>query len=175
MARGKYLHGEKPWEDYGLTRSAYYSRKQRGIPFDKQCRRGRQSAKPWEAYGLTQSAYYSRKKRGVPLDAPRRGINGEKPWEKYGLAQGTYYDRKRKGIPFDKPCTRGRKKSPETLELERLKESQEKNHRKEVYGRFSGKKYENSPERLAEIREKYKNGITPEIMKELAVKLFGEA
>ena len=35
-----------------------------------------------------------------------------------------------------------------------------KNFRKGVQKRFSGKNYENSPERLEEIKNKYKNGVT---------------
>lgn len=33
--------------------------------------------------------------------------------------------------------------------------------------RFSGKDYENSEERLNEIKEKYKNGVTKEILDEM--------
>ena len=34
-------------------------------------------------------------------------------------------------------------------------------------GRYSKLEYENSPERLNQIREKYKNGVTKEILDEL--------
>ncbi len=33
--------------------------------------------------------------------------------------------------------------------------------------RFSGLKYENSPDKLNAIKEKYKNGVTEEILKEM--------
>ncbi len=39
--------------------------------------------------------------------------------------------------------------------------------------RFSGRSYKNSPQRIAEIKRKYANGVTPEIMKELEDKLSG--
>ena len=35
------------------------------------------------------------------------------------------------------------------------------------YGRFSGLKYENPPERLEEIKEKYKDGVTMAILREM--------
>lgn len=41
MSRGKHLNGREPWKEYGLTKSAYYSRMRKGIPFDKECKRGR--------------------------------------------------------------------------------------------------------------------------------------
>lgn len=34
-------------------------------------------------------------------------------------------------------------------------------------GRFSGLKYENSPEKLKQIKEKYKNGISKETINEM--------
>lgn len=37
--------------------------------------------------------------------------------------------------------------------------------------RFSGRRYKNSEQRLDEIREKYKNGVTAEIMQEFAENL----
>ena len=37
--------------------------------------------------------------------------------------------------------------------------------------RFSGRSYKNSEQRLNELREKYKNGITAEIMQEFAENL----
>lgn len=33
--------------------------------------------------------------------------------------------------------------------------------------RFSGRKYENSPEKLAAIKEKYKNGVSKSIIEEM--------
>lgn len=38
--------------------------------------------------------------------------------------------------------------------------------------RFSGKSYNNSPERILELKEKYKNGVTSEIMEEFAKKII---
>ena len=35
------------------------------------------------------------------------------------------------------------------------------------YGRFSGLKYENTPERLEQIKKKYSNGVTIDILKEM--------
>lgn len=39
--------------------------------------------------------------------------------------------------------------------------------------RFSGKFYINSPERIAELKEKYKNGVTDEILNEFMTSLGG--
>lgn len=50
-----------------------------------------------------------------------------------------------------------------------------KKHRKvevRARGRFSGEFYENSPERILELKEKYKNGITSEIFSEFAAGQF---
>ena len=38
--------------------------------------------------------------------------------------------------------------------------------------RFSGKSYNNSPKRILELKEKYKNGITSEIFSEFAAGQF---
>jgi transcriptional regulator with XRE-family HTH domain len=35
------------------------------------------------------------------------------------------------------------------------------------YGRFSGLQYENTPERLEQIKKKYSNGVTMDILKEM--------
>jgi len=35
------------------------------------------------------------------------------------------------------------------------------------YGRFSGLKYKNSKERLQQIKERYKNGITYQMIKDM--------
>ena len=56
-------------------------------------------------------------------------------------------------------------------ECARLVKEQEAQWRKEMgklhgRARCSGRTYENSPERLAEIKEKYKNGVTSEILAE---------
>lgn len=94
-----------------------------------------------------------------------------KPWDEYGLTEEAYRKRLRNGIPLDAKLKRGRKKSAETLEYERLVEEFGESERK-AYGRFSGKDYENSEERLNEIREKYKNGVTDEIVFEFVNKFF---
>lgn len=50
----------------------------------------------------------------------------------------------------------------------RYKEWYNKNRKSEKTrnrGRFSGKEYENSPEKLQAIKEKYKNGVTIEHIK----------
>ena len=61
-------------------------------------------------------------------------------WELSGLTKNQYYYRKRK-----------KKNNIET----------------KIYGRFSGKVYENTPDKLEQIKQKYKNGITAEIILEL--------
>ena len=63
-----------------------------------------------------------------------------KPWEVLGIGKTTYYAWMHNGRL---PVTEGVKL------------------RKEKNGRFSGLKYTNSPERLEQIRRKYKNGIPP--------------
>ena len=40
------------------------------------------------------------------------------------------------------------------------------------HGRFSGLKYENPPEKLEAIKEKYKNGVTMDILEEFADKIL---
>lgn len=42
-------------------------------------------------------------------------------------------------------------------------------HCKKHTKRFSGKIYENTPEKLAAIKEKYKNGVTDRILEELFI------
>lgn len=42
--------------------------------------------------------------------------------------------------------------------------------RKNNNGRFSGLNYRNSPERLNKIKEKYRNGVTADILKEMFLK-----
>lgn len=61
-----------------------------------------------------------------------------KPWEVLGIGKTTYYAWMHNGRI---PVTEGGQ------------------HRKEKNGRFSGLKYTNSPERLEQIRQKYKNGV----------------
>ena len=64
MGRGKNLNGAEPWKEYGLTKGAYYNRMRKGIPFDKQCRRGRpgdiELAKLREEFGEVRKAEYGR-------------------------------------------------------------------------------------------------------------------
>ena len=88
---------------------------------------------------------------------------GEKPWVKYGLTESAYYYRMRCGIPFDAKLNRGRKKDKELAEA---LETFGKLPRTSRLGRASGRKYENPPEKIEELKEKYKNGITSEIWEE---------
>ncbi len=64
---------------------------------------------------------------------------------------------------------RGKQKA-KCKECSRREKEKEAEWRKEMHThgrlRCSGQKYENSPERLAEIKEKYKNGVTAEILSE---------
>ena len=64
-----------------------------------------------------------------------------KVYEEWGLTKDQYIYRVRKGV------------------LSR------KNRRKDI--RYSGLVYENSAEKIAELKEKYKNGVTKEILEEL--------
>ena len=88
-----------------------------------------------------------------------------KPWDEYGLTESAYRYRLRNGIPLDAVVKRGRKKSALTLEHERLIEEFGEPGRK-VYGRFSGKVYENDQSKLDAIREKYRNGVSREMIEE---------
>ena len=88
-----------------------------------------------------------------------------KPWNEYGLTEAAYRYRLRNGIPLDAVVKRGRKKSALTLEHERLIEEFGEPGRK-VYGRFSGKVYENDQSKLDAIREKYRNGVSREMIEE---------
>ena len=90
---------------------------------------------------------------------------GEKPWVKYGLTESAYYQRMRRGQPFDAKLTKGRKKDKEladAIEMFGLNRLPRTSH----LGRASGMEYENSPEKIEELKEKYKNGITSEIWEE---------
>ena len=88
-----------------------------------------------------------------------------KPWDEYGLTESAYRYRLRNGIPLDAVVKRGRKISALTLEHERLIEEFGEPGRK-VYGRFSGKVYENDQSKLDAIREKYRNGVSREMIEE---------
>ena len=94
-----------------------------------------------------------------------RNYGTVKPWDEYGLTEEAYRKRLRKGIPLDAKLKRGRKKSAETLEYERLVEEFGKPERK-TYGRFSGLDYDNPPEKLDAIREKYRNGVSCEMIED---------
>lgn len=98
-----------------------------------------------------------------------KNLNGAEPWKEYGLTKGAYYNRMCKGIPLDAVLKRGRKKSRDALEIENISRQ-----RKMDYGRFSGEHYFNSEEKLNDIKKKYKDGITEQIMLELYVKLGGQ-
>lgn len=103
-----------------------------------------------------------------------KNLNGEEPWKKYGLTRDAYYSRLTKGIPLEQPPRKGRKKNKknkENIKYEMLVAEFGKSGRHER-GRFSGLSYENSEERLNEIREKYKNGVTDEIVFEFVDKFF---
>lgn len=63
-------------------------------------------------------------------------------WENLGLTKDQYIYRIRKGLIA----------------------------RKNNNGRFYGLNYRNSPERLNEIKEKYRNGVTADILKEMFLK-----
>lgn len=103
-----------------------------------------------------------------------------------------------KGIPLEQPPRKGRRKNKENIEGGRVKRCkycgdifQYKNNLAQIcpnckkeYNRgyahvinnfdkrFSGLSYENSEEKLNEIREKYKNGVTDEIVFEFVDKIF---
>jgi len=68
----------------------------------------------------------------------------KEPWKDYGLARPTYFYRKKHGIPFNAPICKGR-----------------------AGERYSGMNYRNTPEKIEELKKKYANGITPEILDEL--------
>ena len=88
-----------------------------------------------------------------------------KPWDEYGLTESAYRYRLRNGIPLDAVVKRGRKKSALTLEHERLVEEFGEPERK-AYGRFSGKDYDNDESKLNAIREKYRNGVSREMIED---------
>lgn len=109
--------------------------------------------------------------KGRPRGSKNR--NGIRLWERYGLTEGAYYSRKRRGLSLAAVLTRGRKKSPEREEEDRLREMFGPPPRgRPRKGRFSGLDYENDEEKLNEIREKYKDGVTDEIVFEFVDKFF---
>ena len=88
-----------------------------------------------------------------------------KPWDEYGLTEAAYRYRLRNGIPLDAVVKRGRKKSALTLEHERIVEEFGEPERK-MKGRYSGRKYENDQAKLDAIREKYRNGVSREMIED---------
>lgn len=129
-----------------------------------------------------------------------KNLNGEEPWKKYGLTRDAYYSRLTKGIPLEQPPRKGRRKNKENIEGGRVKrckycgdifqyksnlaqmcpDCKKEYHRGYVHvinnfdKRFSGLSYENSEERLNEIRGKYKDGVTDEIIGDFVDKFFSE-
>lgn len=71
-------------------------------------------------------------------------LDMKEPWKEYGLARTTYLYRKKHNIPFNAPICPGRTSK-----------------------RYSGMSYRNTPEKIEELKRKYANGITPEILDEL--------
>lgn len=114
-----------------------------------------------------------------------KNLKGKEPWKEYGLTRNAYYSRLRKGIPLDKALRkgRGRKISDKELRAYQLEIGQKEYKRIQSYVcqrsarirdndlRASGKHYENTPEKLEAIKEKYRNGVTDDIMKEFESKL----
>jgi hypothetical protein len=101
-----------------------------------------------------------------------KNLNGAEPWKEYGLTKGAYYNRMRKGIPLDATVKRGRKATG--VEKKTGKKHLSIRELKKIFGpvrketgRFSGRTYTNSEERLSQIREKYKNGVTEAILDEV--------
>lgn len=81
-------------------------------------------------------------------------------------SEGAYYNRLCKGIPLEGDVKRGRKKTEDTLRIEAYIAEYGNSKRKYKCGRFSGLDYENSKERLDEIKEKYKNGVTDKMVED---------
>ena len=114
-----------------------------------------------------------------------KNLKGKEPWKEYGLTRNAYYIRLSKGIPLDRaPGTgRGPKISDKELREYQLEIGQKEYKRIQSYVfqrsarirdndlRASGKHYENTPEKLEAIKEKYRNGVTADIMKEFESKL----
>ena len=94
-----------------------------------------------------------------------RNYGAVKPWDIYGLSEAAYRKRLRNGIPLNAVVKRGRKKSALTLEYERLVEEFGEPERK-TYGRYSGREYENDQAKLDAIREKYRNGVSCEMIED---------
>lgn len=82
----------------------------------------------------------------------RMKSNTRKPWEVLGLAKSTYFWRLKRNLI--------------TYEQLQIINDELGTLEARASNRFSGRSYENPPEKLNAIREKYKNGITPEIWME---------
>lgn len=107
---------------------------------------------PWKEYGLTRNAYYARLSRGIPLDrAPRKGRGRKICDEELREWQSEIGQKEYRRI-LSYTCNRSKRIRDNDL-------------------RASGKHYENTPEKLEAIKEKYRNGITDDIMKEFESKL----
>ena len=114
-----------------------------------------------------------------------KNLKGAEPWKEYGLTRNAYYSRLCRGIPLDKALRKGRGKkiSDEELREYQMEIGQKEyrrilsytcNRSKRILDndlRASGKHYENTPEKLEAIKEKYRNGVTDDIMKEFEAKL----
>lgn len=114
-----------------------------------------------------------------------KNLKGAEPWKEYGLTQNAYYSRLCRGIPLEQALRKGRGKkiSDEELMEFQLEIGQKEYKRIQSYVcqrsarirdndlRASGKHYEITPEKLEAIKEKYRNGVTDDIMKEFESKL----
>ena len=114
-----------------------------------------------------------------------KNLKGKEPWKEYGLTRNAYYIRLSKGIPLDKALRKGRGKkiSDEELMEYQMEIGQKEYRRILSYTcnrsacirdndlRASREHYENTPEKLEAIKEKYRNGVTDDIMKEFESKL----
>lgn len=114
-----------------------------------------------------------------------KNLKGKELWKEYGLTRNAYYSRLCRGIPLDRvSCKdRGRKICDEELREYQMEIGQKEYRRILSYTcnrsarirdndlRASKKHYENTPEKLEAIKEKYRNGVTDDIMKEFESKL----
>lgn len=82
---------------------------------------------------------------------------GEKPWERFGLTRDQYRYREKKGLPFVQKIPH--EKTDDILKMFTERPPMSK-------GRYSGLNYDNPPERIAELKERYKNGVTDKMIKE---------
>lgn len=85
-------------------------------------------------------------------------LKGSEPWKEYGLTKSAYYKRMQKGQPLIGSLYKGRPKD-KLPDLETV--------RKIEYGRYSGMNYTNSKEKIEAIKQKYKNGVTLQILEEM--------